>query len=231
MKNWSGVTAIDFPDVEPIGGEAVVERQEKKYACCRCPIGCGGHMKAGTGEYKYEAGAHKPEYETLTMFGSNCLNNNLESIIKSNDICNRYGLDAISAGAAIAMAIECYENGIITKGDTGGIEMTWGNHKAIVAMTEKMAKREGFGDILADGVKVAAEKIGKGADQFAMHIQGQEIPAHDPKFGFDWALSYKMDPTPARHIGHYNGTHCSVLYFTVFSRNRVCIHRPLTGPC
>jgi aldehyde:ferredoxin oxidoreductase len=97
------------------------------------------------------------------------------------------------------MAIECYENGLITREDTGGIEMTWGNHKAIVAMTEKLARREGFGDILADGVKVAAERIGKGADKFAMHIQGQEFPAHDPKYGFNWAIAYKMDATPGRH--------------------------------
>ena len=97
------------------------------------------------------------------------------------------------------MAIECYENGIISKEDTDGLEMSWGNHQAIVAMTERIAKREGFGAVLADGAKVAAERIGKGADQFAMHIQGQELPAHNPRFGFHWALGYRMDPTPARH--------------------------------
>ena len=142
IKNWAGVTAVDFPNVEAIGGDEVIKRQEKRYACYRCPIGCGGHMQEGTGEYKYEAGAHKPEYETLAMFGSNCLNDNLESIIKVNDICNRYGLDTISAGASIAMAIECYENGIITKEDTEGLELTWGNHRAIVEMTEKLARRK-----------------------------------------------------------------------------------------
>ncbi|GAI18394.1 unnamed protein product, partial [marine sediment metagenome] len=126
VKNWGGVGVVDFPDVELIGLDPVMERQSKKFACYRCPFGCGGHMKAGT-EYEYEAGAHKPEYETLSMFGSNCLNNNIESIIKVADICNRYGLDTISAGATIAFAIECYENGIITKADTDGIEMTWGN--------------------------------------------------------------------------------------------------------
>jgi aldehyde:ferredoxin oxidoreductase len=156
-------------------------------------------MKAGTGEYAYEAGAHKPEYETLCMFGTNCLNNDVESIIKVNDICNRYGLDTISAGAAISFAIECYENGIITLADTDGIEMTWGNHRSIVAMTDKLAKREGFGGILADGVKVAAEKVGGGADQYAIHINGQEIPAHDPKLGYHYATTYRMDATPARH--------------------------------
>ncbi len=155
-------------------------------------------MESGT-EYEYEEGAHKPEYETLCMFGTNLLNNNLESIIKANDICNRYGLDTISAGATIGLAIECYENGIITKEDTDGIEMTWGNHQAIVAMTEKLAKREGFGAVLADGAKVAAEKIGKGAEQYAIHIQGEEVAAHDPKFGFSLTTSYRMDATPARH--------------------------------
>ena len=135
----------------------------------------------------------------LAMFGCNCLNNNIESIIKLNDICNRYGVDTISAAAVMAFTIECYENGIITKADTDGIEMTWGNHKSIVAMTEKLAKREGFGDILADGVKIAAERIGKGAVDYAMHIQGQELPAHDPKLDYHWGVAYMLDPTPARH--------------------------------
>ena len=198
-KNWGGTAVIDFPDYKLLGADPVMERQAKKYACYRCPIACGGHMREGTGEYKYEAGAHKPEYETLGMFGANCLNNNLESIIKVNDICNRYGIDTISGGACIAFAIECYENGLITKADTDGIEMTWGNHRSIVAMTEKLVKREGFGDMLADGVKVAAKKIGKGADQYSMHIQGEEAPAHDPKFGYHWGIGYRMDPTPARH--------------------------------
>jgi len=199
VKNWGGVGVVDFADIEPIGLNPVMEQQTKPYACFRCPFGCGGHMKAGTGEYKYEAGAHKPEYETLASFGSMCLNNNLESIIKANDICNRYGLDTISAGCTIAFAIECYENGIITKEDTEGIELTWGNHQAIVAMTEKLAKREGLGAALADGQKVATEKIGKGAEQYAVHIQGEEVPMHDPKLGFHYATTYRLDATPARH--------------------------------
>ncbi len=198
VKNWGGVGIIDFPHAELIDLIPVMEHQTKKFACLRCPFGCGGLMEAGT-EYEYEEGAHKPEYETLCMFGTNLLNTNLESIIKANDICNRYGIDTISAGATIALAIECYENGIITKADTDGIEMTWGNHKSIVAMTEKLAKREGFGAVLADGVKLAAEKIGKGSEKYAIHIQGQEVPAHDPKLGYHFATTYRLDPTPARH--------------------------------
>lgn len=198
-KNWAGVATIDFPKYQDISGEPVKAQQEKKFACWHCPIGCGGIMKAGTGDYQYEAGAHKPEYETLAMFGSNCLNNNLASIIKVNDICNRYGIDTISAGACIAFTIECYENGILTKKDTDGLEMTWGNHKSIVAMTEKLAKREGFGDIIADGVKKAAERIGKGSEKYAMHIGGQEVPAHDSRGGPQFAIGYGAEPTPARH--------------------------------
>ena len=190
---------MTFRIIKDIGGEQVIAKQEKRYGCWHCPIACGGHMKASTGEYQYEAGAHKPEYETLAMFGSNLLNSNLESIIKLNDICNRYGLDTISAGACIAFAIECYENGLINKKDTDGLEMTWGNHKSIVAMTEKMARREGFGDIIADGVKVAAERIGKGSERFAMHIAGQEVPAHDSRGGHHFAIGYGAEPTPGRH--------------------------------
>ncbi len=198
-KNWAGAAVIDFPGYKDIGAQKVEPEQVRNYACWHCPIGCGGVMKEGTGEYKYTADAHKPEYETLAMFGSNCLNNNLASIIKANDICNRYGLDTISTGACIAFTIECYENGLITKDDTDGLEMTWGNHKSIIAMTEKLAKREGFGAVIADGVKKAAEKIGKGSEKYAMHIGGQEVPAHDSRGGPQFAIGYGTEPTPARH--------------------------------
>jgi aldehyde:ferredoxin oxidoreductase len=133
------------------------------------------------------------------MFGGNCLNSNIESIIMANDICNRYGLDTISAGSTIAFAIECFENGLIDHVDTNGLELRWGNHKAIINATEKLGKREGLGDILADGVKLAVEKIGKKSEQFAVHIQGQELPAHDPKCMMDLFTTYCLDATPGRH--------------------------------
>jgi aldehyde:ferredoxin oxidoreductase len=198
-KNWDGVAIIDFPKYKDISADPVKTQQERKYGCWHCPVGCGGIMKEGTGEFKYAAGAHKPEYETLAMFGSNLLNSDLASIIKANDICNRYGLDTISVGACIAFALECYEKGIITKQDTGGIEMKWGDPKAIVAMTEKLAKREGLGDILADGVKKASEKIGKGSEKYAIHVGGQEYPAHDSRGGLNFAIGYGANPTPGRH--------------------------------
>lgn len=199
VKNWKGVGVLDFPDVEAFKAENITSLSTKKYSCYGCPVGCGAQMKAGTGEYKYEAGCHRPEYETLAMLGSNCLNNNLQSIIKINDMCNRYGLDTISTGAVLAFVMECRENGLITASDTDGLEMNWGNHRSMVAMIEKLAMREGFGNIIADGVKLAAERIGKGSEEYAMHIQGQELPAHDPKHDYHWGLAYMMDPTPARH--------------------------------
>ena len=198
VKNWEGVGIKDFPNADAISGDSVLRLQQRKYACWQCPIGCGGYMKAGT-DYKYAAGTHKPEYETAAGFGIMCLNDNLESIVMANDICNRYGLDTMSTGATIAFAIECFENGLITKDETEGIELKWGNHRAIVAMTVKLARREGFGAILADGVKVAAERIGKGADKYAIHIGGQEVPFHDPKNSPGFGTSYKIDATPARH--------------------------------
>ena len=215
VKNWGGVGIVDLPDVSGLTGDAAIANLDKRTGCWHCPIACEGIMKAGTGEYKYPAGTRRTEYETQGSFGFMCLNNNAESITMANHICNSYGIDTISAGSIIAFAIECYENGIITKKDTDGIELTWGNHRAIVAMTEKMAKREGFGDILADGVKVAAEKIGKGAEEFAVHIGGQELGMHDPRLvrgaadggpRQPTAARYQMDATPGRHTQGFGPT-------------------------
>jgi aldehyde:ferredoxin oxidoreductase len=212
VKNWGGVGIIDFPDRSGLARDLAIANLERRAGCWRCPIACEGRLKEGTGEYKYPAGTRRVEYETQGTFGTMCLNNNTESINMANHICNSYGLDTISAGTIIAFAIECYENGIITKADTGGIELTWGNHQAIVAMTEKMARREGFGDILADGVKIAAEKIGRRADEYAVHIGGEELGMHDPKLmpayrpGQPAAARYQMDATPGRHTQGFGPT-------------------------
>jgi aldehyde:ferredoxin oxidoreductase len=216
VKNWGG-TALDFPTAASISDQSVISLQKRKYSCWACPVACGGLMKAGS-EYSYPEGVHKPEYETLASFGSMCLNNNMESIVMLNEICNRYGLDTISAGSIMAFAIESFENGIVTTKDTDGIELRWGNHKAIVAMTEKMAKGEGFGAILADGVQKAAEKIGKGAEAFAVHIHGQEVPMHDPKRFAHYAIAY-IDSTPARHTrGSYGFRPLSGLEYPAYER-------------
>jgi aldehyde:ferredoxin oxidoreductase len=203
VKNWGGVGVIDLPDVSGLSGDAAIANVETRTGCWHCPIGCEGRLKAGQGEYKYPAGTRRIEYETQAAFGTMCLNSNAEALNMINHLCNSYGLDTISGGTVMAFALECYENGIITKADTDGIELTWGNHQAIVAMTEKMVKGEGLGAILANGVRVAAEKIGKGAEKYAVHIGGQELGMHDPRLmNFPDATSaarYLMDPTPGRH--------------------------------
>ncbi len=199
VKNWGGVALNDFPNAATLGADAVDARRQKRIACWQCPVGCEAVMKEGTGEYKYGAGTYRPEYETIVMLGSNCLNSDIDSVIMANDICNRLGIDTISAGAVIAFAMECYENGLITKKDTGGIELNWGNHKALVAMIEQIGQREGFGDILADGVKVASQKIGGNANEYAMHVHGQEVPGHNPIATSAMATTYLTNATPARH--------------------------------
>ena len=199
VKNWllAGVQA--FPTVDKIGkGESYVNYQQKKYGCANCPIACGGILNVTTGKYPVGE-THKPEYETVAAFGNMCLNDDLDSIFKLNDMCNRSGLDTISAGTAIAFAMECYEHGIISKADTDGIDLTWGNVDAIIAMTDKMISREGFGDVLADGVKIAAQRIGKGAEQFAIHIGGQEPGLHNALFLPGRGTGFVVDGTPGRH--------------------------------
>jgi len=205
VKNWGGVGKEDFPTAEKLSGDNVIKYDIGPYGCFGCPVACGGLQRVASGPYAVEG--HKPEYETLAVFGTMCLNDNVESIIYLNHICNNYGLDTISTGSTIAFAIECYENGIITKDDTGGIALEWGDHEAIVAMTEKLAKREDFGDILADGVRVASKKISKGSEKYAMHVCSQELPMHDPKletspYNKTCQLMYIADATPARHTQH-----------------------------
>jgi aldehyde:ferredoxin oxidoreductase len=198
IKNWSLISKEMFPDYTNIGGDSIFKYQTKKSGCGNCPINCGGTVTVKEGPYAVEG--RKPEYETLASLGAMCLNSNGESIIKANDVCDRYGLDTISAGSVVAFAMECYEKGIISKKDTGGIELTWGNPSAIVAMLEKIGKREGFGDVLADGVRKAAERIGKGAEQYAIHVAGQEPGMHDPRLILHRGLGYISGQAPGRHM-------------------------------
>ena len=205
VKNWGGAGTVDFPRemADRISDDSVIAYQQKRYHCWGCPIGCGGIMKLDKGPFalspRENYQGHKPEYETLCMFGTDILNDNVESIIRFNEICNDYGLDTISVGGTLAFATECYEERLITSEDTGGIELTWGNSEALVQMAELLAKREGFGDILADGIKVASEKLGPETAPYAIHVQGEEVPAHDPRYTPGLATTYLLDATPGRH--------------------------------
>ncbi len=199
VKNWQHTGEQSFPNLEKIAdADAIIAHQSRKYGCANCPIACGGIFNVDGGKYPVGE-THKPEYETIGAFGTMCMCDDFEAIIKLNDMCNRSGLDTISAGTTLAFAMECYENGIITEKDTDGIVLTWGHAEAMIEMTAKMIAREGFGDVLADGVKMAAEKIGKSADQFAMHVGGQEPGLHNALYLPSRGTGFVCDPTPGRH--------------------------------
>jgi aldehyde:ferredoxin oxidoreductase len=200
VKNWKGSGTKDFPigtHAGKLNPQKIIDRETKKYKCFACPLGCGGEVSLKGG-----GTSHKPEYETTAAFGSLLLNNDIEVVFHLNDLLNRAGMDTISAGGAVAFTIECLEQGVLTKEDIGGLDLTWGNAEAITALIEKMIAREGIGDLLADGVKVAAAKIGKNAGQYAIHAGGQELPMHDSRFDPGFAVSYALEPTPGRHTNH-----------------------------
>jgi len=200
IKNWRGVGITDYTAASAAknSDENVIKYQKRKYACQSCPLACGGIIDIKKGRYSGTDG-HKPEYETLASFGGLLLHDDLDAIIELNEMCNRAGIDTISTGAAVAFAIECCENGILDASDTGGLKLDWGRSAEIIGLTEMIIKREGLGDLLADGVKRAAQKIGRGADRFAMHAGGQELPMHDPRLDPGFAIAYQCEPTPGRH--------------------------------
>jgi aldehyde:ferredoxin oxidoreductase len=199
LKNWQLAGEQAFPAVKRVtDGDAFVRFQTRKYGCASCPISCGGICDVSTGKYPVGE-VHKPEYETIGAFGPLCMCDDIEVIIKLHDLCNRSGLDTISAGHVLAFAMECFEKGILTEGDTDGIRIGWGDGAAMVALLEKVIRREGIGDVLADGVKAAAAKIGRGAEACAMHVGGQEPGLHSALFLPSRGTGFVCDPTPGRH--------------------------------
>lgn len=200
IKNWGGVGYLDFPlsRSQKIGAEAVRKYEVKKYGCFSCPLQCGGILRVAAGPFPIPE-MHKIEYETLCAFGSLLLLDDLPVILKVNDLLNRAGLDSISCGGAVAFAIECFENGILTREDSDGLELRWGNGPAILGLTEKIIARQGLGDVLADGVKRAAARIGRGSERFAVHCGGVEPPMHDPKFDPGFGTAYACEAAPGRH--------------------------------
>lgn len=218
IKNFSVQGENSFPEYISCKADEFMKFRTRRHACLGCPIACKGWLELKDSKYGSVSGT-VPEYETISMFGSDCLVSDLAAIVKANDLCNQYGLDTIEVGATIAFAIECYENGLIDNKDTGGIELKWGNADAVVAMTEKIVKREGLGDILADGVKIAADRIGKGSEKYAMHSGGQALPAHDPRSDIGLGWGYCCDATPGRHTtNHVKHSHDCKAAFTLSDR-------------
>jgi aldehyde:ferredoxin oxidoreductase len=167
-------------------------------ACMHCPIACGRHIKVTEGPYA-PMDCEGPEYETIGTLGGICLVDDLVAIAKANELCNRYGLDTISAGGIIGFAMEAYEKGILTKEDTDGVELVWGNAKALVEMVHKMGRGEGIGQLMTEGSKRMAEALGKNAIEFAIHVKGLEPSAHDPRRFFSQGLSYATAARGACH--------------------------------
>jgi len=198
MKNWYQGRWEE--GAKKISGERMAEKiLVNRYFCGRCVIGCGRVVKITTGKYAGVDGSG-PEYETVASLGSLCLVDNLEAIAMANEVCNRYGIDTISTGAAIAFAMEAYEKGLISKKDTGGIEMKWGSEEALLALTRMIGARKGIGKLLGQGVRAAAKKIGRNSEEFAVHIKGLELPMHDPRTYTSLAVAYATSNRGACHL-------------------------------
>ena len=197
IKNWTQGSWAE--GASKVSGFAMSESiLTGTYSCRFCLVGCGRVVKIEDGDYAVSGKG--PEYETAAGFGPNCLNDNLESVAKANDICNRYGMDSISTSSVVAFAIECYEKGLLKKSDTDGLELRWGNHAAIVELTRRIGDREGVGALLADGSRKAAQQIGSSANQFTLETKGLELPFHDPRAFSSWAVAYATSSRGACHI-------------------------------
>jgi aldehyde:ferredoxin oxidoreductase len=183
-----------FDKAEDISGELLAEKYLiKRRACYGCSMGCGRYSSVKEGPWLTPP-QEGPEYETINMLGSLCLNHNMASIIKANHLCNNLGMDTISAGSVIAFAMECFERGILSKGDLGGQELHWGDSDGMVELLKKIAHREGIGDLLANGVRSAGARLG--AEDIALHVKGLELPAHEPRgeskiLGLQYAVSHR----------------------------------------
>jgi aldehyde:ferredoxin oxidoreductase len=198
ILNWRGGNW--FEGTVKTSGKAIAETIFSKHTYCHaCPIGCGKAVEVKDGKYAGVSG-EGPEYETLCGFGSNLQCDDLNAIVAMNDLCNRYTLDVISTSGALGFAFECYEKGLITTADTGGLELKWGEADVILAMIHKIAKREDIGDLLAEGVRVASQKIGHDSDKFAMHVKGLELPYHDPRGFVSMAANYATAARGACHL-------------------------------
>jgi aldehyde:ferredoxin oxidoreductase len=190
-----------FEGVEGISGETLRDTLLiNEGGCYACPIRCKRVVEVKDEDFDVDPQYGGPEYETIGAFGSNCGVDDLRAVSKANEICNAYGLDTITAGMAVSFAMECFENGLLTEEDTGGLKLTFGNGKAMVELTRMIAEREGLGDLLAEGTEIAAEKIGNGAEAFAINVKGQPFPMHECRIRHGQALGYAVSPTGADHM-------------------------------
>jgi aldehyde:ferredoxin oxidoreductase len=205
VKNFMGVGYKDFPmkSANKISGKRIRKFIKTQYGCFSCPARCGAILEYEALPYA-EKETHRPEYETCASLGCLILNDDLDLLIKANELLNRAGMDSISAGVIIGFVYECCEQGLLTETDfkctsyPKGFLPKWGDNTYLLQLLEMMVNREGIGDTLADGTKVASEKI-PGSKDYAMHANGQEIPMHDARADPMLGVTYIADPTPGRH--------------------------------
>ena len=188
-----------FEHAKAISGQKMAETiLVNRGTCYACMVACKREVEVKELGVTPRFGG--PEYESLAATGSLCGVGDLNALAKINQLLAQYVLDSISTGVAIAFAMECYEHGIITKADTDGVELVWGSAEAVEQMVHLIGRREGIGELLGEGVKRAAERLGRGSERFAMHVKGQELPMHDPRGKKSLALAYALSPTGADHM-------------------------------
>jgi aldehyde:ferredoxin oxidoreductase len=186
------VTQIDAKAVRALPGSSMD-------GCFACSVRCKKRVRLEQ-PYLVEAKFGGPEYETLGALGSDVGVDDLCAVCKANELVNRYGLDSISCGTTIAWAMECYELGLLTKEDTGRIELRFGDGEVVVKLIELIARREGFGNLLAEGSLRAARAIGRGTERYSVHVKGVEIAMHDPRAMEGVRKNYPVAPTGGDHM-------------------------------
>jgi len=205
-----------FEAAEKVSGEYMHEHYtDKAVACAGCPIACEQVVSVKDGMYK---GARTSvDYESLFALGTSCGLDYFPGIIKAIELCDRLGMDTMSCGVTISWAMECFERGILTKEDFDGLEPYFGNHQAEAALIEKISRREGIGDLLAQGVKRASEKVGQGSEHFAMHVKGLEFAGYDVRGLQTFALGAAVGtrgPCHNRSLAYEADTHGEVDRFS-----------------
>lgn len=196
-KNWRESVFKDRKEIDPYYWAPKYSKKNK--ACFSCIKPCGKLFVIESGKYAGTV-VDGPEYETQFSLGSNCGNASVEALAKANELCDLYGVDTISCGGVIGFAMECYERGILTKDELDGIALNFGNADSIPTIVEKIARKEGIGELLAEGVKRVSERIGKGSDEFAIHVKGQEPPAYDVRAIKGLGLAFMTSSRGACHL-------------------------------
>jgi aldehyde:ferredoxin oxidoreductase len=198
VRNWGDG---QFDDAAMIQADALRDSYGVAMAACAgCQIRCKKLVELENDSYKVDRRNGGPEYETLAAFGSLMGINDLAAICRANELCSLYSLDTISLGGTMAFAMECFEKGILTREDTGGIDLRFGNADAMLKLVELIAHRQGIGDILADGSRAAARRIGRGAEELSMQVKGVEFGMHDPRLKQGLGLIYSIAANGADHM-------------------------------